>query len=43
MSKIKLLPHEQKLLLNKLIANITHKNSSSIWLRANTSLPSDKS
>ena len=39
--KIKLLPHEQKLLSDNLIQNITHKNSTSIWLRANSSIPSD--
>jgi len=40
--KIKLLPHEKKLLSDNLIQNSTHKNSSSIWLTARSSTPSDK-
>jgi len=39
--KIKLLHHEQKLLDNKLIKNITHKNSTSIWLSTKSSIPND--
>jgi hypothetical protein len=37
MSKVKLLKHEKELLQNGLIKNITHKSSSSIWLRTESS------
>ena len=39
--KIKLLPHEQVLINNKLLENNTHKNSSYIWLFAPSTIPSE--
>jgi hypothetical protein len=39
--KIKLLHHEQKLLDKNLIENSTHKNSTSVWLSAKSSIPND--
>ena len=39
--KVKLLSHEYKLLADNLIQNVTHTNSSSIWLKADSSIPFD--